>query len=175
MKIVLIIKSKSYKNLAAVQPIFEYLLRDSEQEGGFVITKFIKGNDHSPQELAKQFKHNEESYRLNKRSNQIVMYMDILSFHELDGHIPNSTLQKITKKYLSLKAPRSIAVATVHRHEKSHTHLHICYGIEYRTGVSVRVSKTRFREIKIEMEAYSKQFNLTHSAIDHSKSVKKKC
>ncbi|MDC7996914.1 relaxase/mobilization nuclease domain-containing protein [Gilvibacter sediminis] len=158
-----------------MEPIFEYLLRDPEKDGGFVITKFVKGSDRSPKSLAKQFERN-ETYRKIKRKNNVVLYMDILSFHQSDGYISNEILQRITKKYLSLRAPLSIALATVHRHEKSHTHLHICYGIEYRTGISVRISKNNFQnKIKLPMEQFQReQFpELKYSEIDHTNSKKK--
>ena len=171
----MIIKSKTYKRVAVFEPIFEYLLRDTEMEGGFVSTRFVKGSDHSPKALAKQFERN-ESFRQNKRKNNVVLYMDILSFHQCDGYISNEILQLITKKYLSMRAPLSIAVATVHRHEKSHTHLHICYGIEYRTGKSVRISKSDFQNlVKLPMEQFQRrQFpELKFSEIDHNNSKKK--
>lgn len=144
-------------------------------DGGFVITRFVKGSDNSAKALAMQFERN-ESFRKIKRKNNVVLYMDILSFHQSDGYISNEILQGITKKYLSLRAPLSIAVATVHRHEKSHTHLHICYGIEYRTGMSVRISKKDFQnKVKLPMEHFQReQFpELKYSVIDHTNSKKK--
>lgn len=175
----MIIKSKSYKNIAVYHPVFEYLLRESERESGFVITKFVKGTGQSPEELARQFLKNEE-YRKNRRKNNVVLYMDILSFHSEDGEIPNDILKRITKKYISLRAPLSMAIATVHRHEKSHTHIHVCFsGTEYRTGKSNRISRDDFKnKVKLPTEEFQRAHfpELKFSKIDHDKSkqVKKK-
>lgn len=176
----MIIKSKSYKNKACYVPVIDYILRESERENGFIVTKFIKGTDRSAEELARQYLQN-ETYRKNRRKNNVLLYMDILSFHSDDSEkLNNEALKKIAKKYISLRAPLSIVTATVHRNEKSHTHLHFAIsGTQYRTGKSNRISRDDFKnKVKIPME----QFQLLHfpelkrSEIDHDKSgtVKKK-
>lgn len=176
----MIIKSKSYKNKACYLPVIDYILRDSEKDDGFVITKFIKGIDHNANELATQFIRNEE-YRKNERKNNVRLYMDILSFHEDDTEkLSNEVLKKVARKYISLRAPLSMVVATVHRNEKSHTHLHFAIsGTQYRTGKSNRISRDDFKnKVKLPMEQFQ-QFRfpeLQRSEINHDKSnnLKKK-
>lgn len=174
----MIIKSKSYKHKACYFPVLDYILRDSEQEEGFVITKFVKGIDVPAKELSKQYLQN-ESYRQNRRKNNVLLYMDILSFHEDDADkLSNEALKKIAKKYISLRAPLSMVTATVHRNEKSHTHLHFAIsGTEYRTGKSNRISRDDFKnKVKIPIEQFQKTHfpELKRSEISHDKSVKKK-
>lgn len=101
--------------------------------------------------------------------------MDILSFHPRDAEkLNNEKLHQIALKYLSLRAPKSIAIATVHKNEKNHTHLHICFsGVEYKTGKSIRMSKDDFQhKVKMEIEKYQQVLfpELVHSKIKHEKS-----
>lgn len=174
----MIIKSKSYKNKACYLPVLEYILRESEQKNGFVITKFVKGHDQSPKQISEQYLLN-ESYRQNRRKNNVLLYMDILSFHEEDAEkLSNKALKKIAKRYISLRAPLSMVTVTVHRNEKSHTHLHFAIsGTEYRTGKSNRISRDDFKgKVKIPMEQFQQLHfpELKRSEINHDKSVKKK-
>lgn len=167
----MIIKSKSYKHTKSFTSVVNYILREQERENGFVLTKFVKGKDISVEKVAKLFTIN-ESYRQNPRKNNVKLYMDILSFHGKDAQkLTNEKLQIMTLKYLSLRAPRSMAIATVHRNEKEHTHLHICFsGVEYKTGKSIRLSKADFHnKVKIPMEQFQrKEFpELTLSEINH--------
>ncbi len=155
----MIIKSKSYKHLRSFTTVPRYILREQERDKGFVLTKFIKGKDVSAKSISLNLLIN-ESYRLNPRKNNVRLYMDILSFHKEDSqHLTNDKLQKIALKYLSLRAPRSLAFATVHRHDKQHTHLHICFsGVEYKTGKNIRISKNDFQnKVKIPMEQYQRK------------------
>ena len=101
--------------------------------------------------------------------------MDILSFHPKDAdRLNNEKLHQIALKYISLRAPKSIAIATVHKNEKNHTHLHICFsGVEYKTGKSIRISKDDFQnKVKLEMEKYQQEIfpELMLSKIQHEKS-----
>ncbi len=171
----MIIKSKSYKNTRSFTTVLGYIFRENEKGQSFMLTKFIKGKDLSTQELHQQFLTN-ETLRVNRRKNNVVLYMDILSFHPEDAQrLNNEKLYQITLKYLSLRAPRSIAVATVHRNEKDHTHIHVCFsGIEYKTGKSIRISKEDFKQkVKIPMEKFQQDVfpELTLSKIRHEKSI----
>ncbi len=171
----MIIKSKSYKRVRSFTTVLGYIFRESEKDENFVLTKFVKGKNLSIEELHRQFQSNEE-LRLNKRKNSVVLYMDVLSFHPKDAErLNDEKLYQITLKYLSLRAPKSIAVATVHRNEKDHTHLHICFsGLEYKTGKSIRISKEDFKQkVKLPMEKYQQDIfpELILSKIRHDKSV----
>ncbi|MCW3162640.1 relaxase/mobilization nuclease domain-containing protein [Chryseobacterium oryctis] len=170
----MIIKSKSYKTTRSFTTVLNYIFRETERNNGFELSKFIKGKNLSVEELSSQFLSN-EAFRIVKRKNSVVLYMDILSFHPRDAErLTNDKLHQITLKYLSLRAPKSIAVATIHRNEKDHTHIHIIFsGIEYKTGNSIRMSKEDFQnKVKLEMEKYQQKTfpELMLSKIKHEKS-----
>ena len=169
----MIIKSKSYKTTKSFNTVLHYIFRENERNNGFELTKFIKGKNLFPDELSSQFRFNEQ-FRINKRKNSVLLFMDILSFHPRDAErLTNDKLHQIALKYLSLRAPKSIAVATVHRNEKYHTHLHLVFsGIEYKTGKSIRMSKEDFQnKVKIPMEKYQQEVfpELMLSKINHEK------
>ena len=170
----MIIKSKSYKTTRSFTSVLNYIFRENEKDNGFVVTKFIKGKGLSVEELGQQLLHNEQ-FRLNKRKNNVLLYMDILSFHPRDAErLTNDKLHQIALKYLSLRAPKSIAIATVHKNEKNHVHLHICFsGVEYKTGKSIRITKEDFQKLKLEMEKYQQEVfpELILSKIKHEKSI----
>ena len=171
----MIIKSKSYKTKRSFTTVLHYIFRENERDNGFVLTRFIKGKDLSIDEIQQQLLSNEE-FRINKRKNNVMLYMDILSFHPKDTErLDNQKLHQITMKYLSLRAPKSIAIAVVHRNEKQHTHLHIVFsGIEYKTGKSIRISKEDFKQkVKIPMEKFQQEVfpELSLSKISHEKSI----
>ena len=174
----MIIKSKSYKTTRSFTTVLNYIFRESEIDNGFRLTKFIKGKDLTVEELQNQLLINEK-FRLNRRKNNVVLYMDILSFHPKDAQrLTNEKLHQITMKYLSLRAPNSIAIATVHKNEKDHTHLHICFsGVQYKTGKSIRISKDDFQnKVKLPMEKYQQEVfpELVLSKIRHEKSMSHK-
>lgn len=170
----MIIKSKSYKTNRSFTTVLNYIFRENEKDNGFGLTKFIKGKNLSVEQLSQQFLCNEE-FRINRRKNNVVLYMDILSFHPRDAdRLTNDKLHQIALKYLSLRAPKSIAVAAIHKNEKDHTHLHIVFsGVEYKTGKSIRISKKDFKEkVKLPMEKYQQEVfpELMLSKICHEKS-----
>lgn len=170
----MIIKSKSYKQTRSFYSVLNYILRDNEKDESFMLTKFIKSKNQSLEDIQTQLLANEK-LRVNKRKNSVVLYMDILSFHPKDAQrLSNEKLYQIALKYLSLRAPKSLALATVHRNEKDHTHLHICFsGVEYKTGKSIRISKEDFKlKVKLPMEKFQQEVfpELMLSKISHEKS-----
>ncbi len=173
----MIIKSKSYKHNKAFKTVVDYLLRETEQEDSFLLTRFLKGKRLTNEEISKQFLENEQ-YRINPRKNNVKLYMEILSFKsENTKDLTNDKLKKIARKYLSLRSPLSVALVTAHKKEKDHVHLHVLLsGTAYKTGKSVRISRDDFKhKVKIPMERFQeKQFpELAKSSINHNPSKKK--
>ena len=154
----MIIKSKSYKG-DCYDNVIAYVLREADKDNGFILTRFIKGKDRTPESIAKEFRKNEQ-YRIHRRKNSVTLYMDIISFHKDDAEklTDNAILKKIARKYMSLRSNLSIALTTVHR-DKSHTHLHVLLsGTEYRTGKSIRISRADFKnKVKIPMETFQEK------------------
>lgn len=168
----MIIKSKSYKT-ECYENVIAYVLRESELENGFVISRFIKGNNRNVQAISKQYKTN-EGYRKHIRKNNVKLFMDIVSFKMEDAKLlTNDKLEKIAKKYISLRSPLGMALCTVHRNEKSHTHLHFVFsGTHYRTGIANRISRDYFKhKVKLPMEAFQRKHfpELKASEISHQK------
>ncbi|WP_452597574.1 relaxase/mobilization nuclease domain-containing protein [Pontimicrobium sp. MEBiC01747] len=173
----MIIKSKSYKHNKAYTTVVNYVLREAEQDNSFVLTKFIKGKNLSNEEISKQFRANEK-YRINPRKNNVKLYMEILSFHSENAKdLTNDKLKKIARKYMALRSNLSVGLATAHRKEKDHVHLHILLsGTEYKTGKSVRISRDDFKnKVKIPAEEFVRKHypELEKSAIEHNPSKKK--
>ncbi len=174
----MIIKSKSYKSEGCYLPVINYVLREAEQDDSFVLTRFIKGKNLSPEEIAKQYRDNEKC-RVNPRKNNVKLYMEIISFHSDNAKdLTNYKLKKIARKYLSLRSNLSVALATAHRKEKDHVHLHILLsGTEYKTGKSVRISRDDFKnKVKISMERFQEKHfpELERSKINHKREIDSK-
>jgi len=174
----MIVKSKSYKNQRSIRSVIHYVMREAEREGSFVLARFVQGKDYSPDTISDQFQENEK-HRVHQRKNSVKVHMEILSFHPDDSEKlknRNDILEKIARKYISLRSNLAMCVATVHRDTK-HTHLHFVFsGVEWRSGKSTRLSKAEFQKIKLDMEAFQKSRfpQLSRSEIDHNPSKKKR-
>lgn len=170
----MIIKSRSYKHTKSFYNLPNYLLRNKELTP--IYSRFVIGKNYDPKILSEQFSQNEQ-FRKHKRSNNIHLVMDVLSFDKRSTpFLNNSKLKQIARKYITLRAPKAISIAVVH-HDKSHTHIHILFSaIEYRSGKSIRISKSQFKAIKLEMEQYQKDNfpELAHSKINHNPLPEKK-
>lgn len=172
----MIIKSKSYKSKKSISNIVYYVMRDIDKENDLLFTKFIRGDKLDEENIIRQFNHNDSHCRQILRSNSNRMYMDIISFSAKDSVVlSNETLTKIARKYIKERSKKSIAVSVVHK-DKEHTHLHILLSaVEYKTGLNTRLSRTEFKELKLEMERFTlDRFpEIKHSKIQHGQ-VKKK-
>lgn len=151
-------------------------MRDEEYDGSLLVTKFIKGKNPSADTIAKQYAVN-ESYRKIKRSNSVLLYMDIISFHPDDYEklLDDRILKKITRSWLRKRAPKAMATAVVHRKSTSkNTHVHVTIsGINYATGESIRLSREAYKEAKITAENFQQKHYpfLKKSEINHDKKV----
>lgn len=171
----MIIKSKSYKSKKSISNLVYYVMRDIDKENDVLFTKFIRGDKLDSENIIRQFRFNEIHNRQVLKSNSNRMYMEIISFDKKDTDVlSNETLTKIARKYVKERSKKAISLAVVHR-DKSHTHLHILLSaIDYKTGVNNRISREKFKQVKLEMEHYQQKFpEIQFSSIDHDK-VKKK-
>jgi len=81
-------------------------------------------------------------------------------------------LKAIQKEYL--KHRNSPGIAVVHYEEGKHIHIHCVIAGVNIDGSSNRLSKTAFKNFKLEMEEFQKQWTeLYHSEIDHDQRKKK--
>ncbi len=166
----MIIKSKGYRTTVAITNVIRYCVKShkllSEQEP-FLVTRFIRDGNNI-QNVITSFETN-ENHRIHKRKNTNKIYMEIISFHKDDSDkLSLENLRKLAIHYLKQRAPKAIAVCTLHV-DQEHIHLHLCLsGIDFASGKAIRISKDRFTEIKQEMERYQdRELQLTHSRITH--------
>ena len=133
----------------------------------FTITHNLKGSTFD--DWVRQFKAN-ELLRARKRKDSIILTHEILSWHREDAK--NLTLQKMqdmTHQYIRYRNPKGIFVAVPH-FDKKHFHVHLCAsGVEYKTGKSMRLSKTDLQNVKKGIEEFQKtKFpELIHSEVKH--------
>lgn len=126
--------------------------------------------------IIKEFEAN-ESKRIHKRVDQKVEHV-ILSWNDLDKtKLTNEIVSDIVQKYILIRGQNSVVTGTVHT-ELDHLHVHLAVGAQL-NGLSSRISKQRFQEIKMELQAYQQEkypelFNSLpkHQAIDRIKEEK---
>lgn len=118
----------------------------------------------------KEFKEN-ESYRLYKRKDSVVLFHDVISFAPPDKEkITPEILKDISKKYISLRGNNCLFLIVRHQ-EKKHEHLHCIVSGVSASGYSARISKQKFRHLKIELEKFQQEKfpTLLRSVINHEK------
>lgn len=120
----------------------------------------------------KEFERNEKN-RMNSRKNSVKAYHTILSFGAKDKqHITEAMLKDITKQYISIRGPTSIFLGAVHQ-DKEHVHIHLIQsGTQLHTGLSNRISREEFKELKRTLQEYQKDKypELFHSLVEHQQS-----
>lgn len=122
----------------------------------------------------REFKEN-ESYRLYKRKDSVILFHDIISFAPQDKkNITHEILKDFSKKYVSLRGNNNLYLIVRHS-EKEHEHLHCIISGVALSGYSARISKQQFKYIKIELNKFQQEKypELAHSLIAHEKNKTK--
>lgn len=167
----MIIKSLSRKGnkRSTVKQLLTYMFQE-HKKSDFVLTHNLQGNNIV--DFTNAFMLNEKN-RLHIRKNNVLVYHDMISMHHLDSEkITQKTLRNIAKEYIKLRNPNALYVILPH-YDRHAIHLHIAIsGIEQHTGLSTRISKERFKEIKIELQNMFPE--LEHSIVEHGKKDKQK-
>lgn len=118
-----------------------------------------------------------ESYRRHRRSNANYCLHEILSFHkDSSPHLNAKILEDFARIYTNLRADNALVLAVAH-HDKDHQHIHLAIsGISYRVGLSTRISKAEFAQIKERMQELQllRYPELGHSIVKHGEKSKKK-
>lgn len=155
--------------------LIKYLFNDTsrlvaEDKNPVLIKKNLRSN--SMEEWIKEFKEN-ESLRINNRSDNVKLFHTVLSFSNKDkGVITEQMLNDIAKQYMKLRGGDSMYIGAVH-YEKEHTHIHLVQsGTKYRTGESNRISREEFKHIKLALQSYQQEKypELINSLPEHGKS-----
>lgn len=162
--------------------IFRYILDDYKTEfryiedkelhkynGKFLIRHNIRSR--SLKGFIREFEEN-ETYRIVKRKDSVKVFHTCISFSPHDRKLLDDIILKdISKKFIQEYGNNSLYLGTKHE-DKEHLHLHICHSGTMLNGRSARISKARFKAIKLEMDRYQKENYpfLIHSLPDHQKS-----
>lgn len=115
-----------------------------------------------------------EALRIHKRSNQTQIFHTILSFGKDDKkHITQAMLKVLAAKYIELRGVNNLYCGTLHA-DKDHIHLHISMSATQLNGMSSRISKKEFEEVKLKLQEYQREKypQLVHSLPEHGRSWK---
>lgn len=127
------------------------------------------------EEWVTEFQQN-ESYRKNRRSNSVILSHEILSWHKYDSnYISLDMLKEMTRQYIEARNPNGLYVAVAHIDQDMHYHVHLVVsGVAYRSGESMRMSKTDFAKLKRRMEGYQRERfpKLAFSQVGHGSGKK---
>ena len=149
----MIVKSLSRKNKSFGE-LVKYIDKKSvgDQYGVFHNLKVFKNN---PKLVSKEFRKNSD--RCLKRKNGVYLYHDILSFSDRDtNRLTPEIMQDLASRYIELRANNSLAYGKIHLDtECPHVHLMIS-GNLLGSAKKTRISKAKFKQIKIELERYQK-------------------
>lgn len=118
---------------------------------------------------------NESKRVFKRRSNNVVNHV-ILALGAQDANkITPEILKDLTQKYIEYRGNQGIYLASPHWN-KEHLHIHICEsGLEYESGMSMRMSKPEFARLKQSIERYQREQYpfLEHSLVNHGKGLEK--
>jgi MobA/VirD2-like, nuclease domain len=164
-----IVKILSRKT-ASYRQLINYILNPKDRvKDSFILTQNLreKGTDG----WVKEFEMN-ESFREYERSGNNKLTHEIISFSPEESKLLTSEiLEDIAAQFISLRGDSSVVVSAPH-FNKDHPHLHFCFSaLEYRTGMSMRISKKSFHDLKIQLEnqIQEKYPFLTKSVVEHGK------
>lgn len=166
----MIIKSKSRRR-ATWRQLLNYM-DDGTDERSLVLTHNVRGG--SVEAWIGEFLEAEEA-RLTRRTDSVVLYHEVMSFHDEDTHaITQEKLEDLTLQYVNLRAEKGLVVAMSH-HDRDHVHVHFCIsGVEHSTGKSMRMSQSQFTAVKRSMQAYQQQRypEIAKSIADHGRKAR---
>ncbi|MGG8496831.1 relaxase/mobilization nuclease domain-containing protein [Tenacibaculum sp. TC6] len=112
-----------------------------------------------------------------KRKNSVKFYHELISFSPLDSEylLENEhVLQQIFQTYLEKRCPLALGYAVLHKSE-AHLHGHFIISSLNIDGTNLRLSQQEFKNIKLEMEEYQKEFpEIKHSFCEHGSRSKSK-
>lgn len=129
----------------------------------------LPGSELSPAEIRREFQSN--AHRLPTRRNGNILYHEILSFSPEDrDEATPAVLEDLTRRYLELRAPRSLAYAQAH-FDTDCPHVHILISAnEIGSSRRQRLTRQQFGQIKHTMETLQRQL---YPELQHSLAVTK--
>jgi hypothetical protein len=172
----MIIKVLPRKSLSSPRNLIRYILNDDdrirdEKNGGFVLKHNLNGDNIKEWENA--YLINESKRVFKRRSNNVVNHV-ILAMGAKDAtKITPEILKDLTQKYIEFRGNQGMYLASPHWN-REHLHVHICEsGLEYESGMSMRMAKTEFARLKQSLERYQREQYpfLEHSSVNHGKGL----
>lgn len=136
-------------------------------ESPYVFTHNLRS--HTLEGYIEEFKENNSS-RMHKRKDQSVGHL-VFSWSGLDRqNINESKVHDMLNKYVELRGDTNLYVGTIHK-STEHVHAHLIISSTQLNGLSSRISKQRFQEIKLEMQEYQKTHypELSNSLPEHKR------
>jgi hypothetical protein len=165
----MIVKSIGAKAPGSYGRLISYILRPEAvllDKAGQPVT--IRHNVFgSAKEIEEQFKNN-NSLRLNHRSNNNLLLHTILALSEKNKEdITPAMLEHLSREYIRLLDPDSLAFGAVHM--SGNPHAHILVSASNLLGHSTRVSREEFQRIKQELQAIQMRDypELSESVVEH--------
>jgi hypothetical protein len=174
----MILKSLSRKSNGTqlLKYVVRYSMKDKEsgqdkEEATIILRHNIRSR--KIENIIEEFKTN-EAFRVYKRKDSVIIYHDIISFAPQNQKaVTTDILKAFAKKYTAVRAPNTLALVVAHRGKTSHTHLHAVVAGVTLNGLSSRISKAKFKNVKLELERFQEQYpQLAQSAIEHIKPVR---
>jgi hypothetical protein len=178
----MVIKSLSRKSNSGqlIKYIFRYILNpekqkshaehksNSKDEKPFIIRHNVRSKDIAG--MIQEFKQNNAN-KIHKYSNGVSINHVIISFGPEDAEkITDKVLKDLTKKFIELRSPNSLFVGTKHT-DRRHQHIHLAMSSCQLNGLSNRISKQAFADLKVALQKYQQKRypDLIHSLPNHGK------
>lgn len=107
--------------------------------------------------IIKSFERN-ENLRVYQRKDSVKAHHTVLSFSAKDSpNLNPEILRDIARHYISLRGVENMYVGCIHSDRKNlHVHL-VMSGTQVGTGLSSRISRAEFQNIKLAMQEYQKE------------------
>ena len=161
------IKEFIQQQLVGIHP---EIVKDSKN---ILLTHNVKGE--SLQAIVKEFKE-VDANRIHHRYNQTAVQHIILSWSDKDaGKIDDRKLKSMSRELVRLYGEDNLYCFFSHS-DTTHKHLHAAISGTKLNGLSSRMSKSKFQEIKMELDKFQqKKFpELSNSLPEHGKTQKEK-
>ena len=117
-----------------------------------------------------------ETYR-KKRKNGVVIYHEILSFHQKDNkNLDVNVLEDIALKYIEIRGNNALCFAKPHLND-ANIHIHFAFsGTEYKCSKTLRMDNKTFKQNRLAIEQYQMEHypDLSNSIVYHNSKSKQR-
>ena len=163
----MIVKSIAHKG-PSYRSLLQYMFRGADEDS-IVVTHNVTSQDIDG--WVKEYRECEKYRENTRRSDATFLDHQVLSFHTNDvSKVHPSTLRDITEKFIDMRGPNTLAVATSHQ-ETGTTHVHVAFSQIDLLGKNITMSIPEYRKLKQDLQLYQleKYPELTQSVADHGR------